>query len=746
MSRGCMNTARRGSMSRGRTSFRIVLLYWVVALGFFMPGAVYAYIDPATTTYLIQIITALVVTVGVSLSVFLFRLRMVFSEARYRLLGFFYRLGSGSRQGSVNRPVSKKRPGQKEEWGDPWQKKEGGDPEQNTENAGQEAYTAPDYVWQGSKDPPDLMSFDDEFREALFSSRMGSAGAPAGLANIWRKESIFAEPGAQKYAGRLKAALPLSLATCLTFILLGCMALVIENPADITFKLSAVLPVLLLAFAVCFAACLFIIPIFRGKVYLFVISLLLAVLTAGYIQGNFLNRGLGELTGDAIDWGLHKPLMAGSLLFWGAVFVVVLILVYYSITVRRILFVFVPVIIIVAQAAGLVSLAGKTNANEWSAAMFWEQADERLTIDKMAEPGYEKNAIVFVLDRMDQSYIDEIMAEDPQFFGPLDGFTMFDDNISYAASTFPSVTGMLTGHIYRWDVSNNDYMEYAWANADFMHALRERGVDIRLYMDFGYTYSDIGQLRGIASNIVEGTIEINDRIALVKLLKLSAFRYAPMPAKALFWMSPTEFTDVFSLSAETAPYMVNDFAFYANIAGQGLSPSGDRAAFAYYHMLGPHPPFQMDENIEYVAGWTTPLQQAKGSLRIVFEYIRQLKELGLYKDATIIITADHGAFSEEGLLEPAHAALLVKPAGSAGTGLAVSHAPVCPDQLPGTVMEGFFGDNGGFGPGYLDIEEGAGVVREYDFRLDHYEITGDGRDFSNWRHIKAYPDTWEGDF
>jgi len=71
---------------------RIVLAYWIIALGFFTPGAVYAYIDPATTTYIIQIITALVVTVGVSLSIFLYRFRMASAKARYGLLGLIHRI------------------------------------------------------------------------------------------------------------------------------------------------------------------------------------------------------------------------------------------------------------------------------------------------------------------------------------------------------------------------------------------------------------------------------------------------------------------------------------------------------------------------------------------------------------------------------------------------------------------------------------------------------------------------------
>lgn len=263
-------------------------------------------------------------------------------------------------------------------------------------------------------------------------------------------------------------------------------------------------------------------------------------------------------------------------------------------------------------------------------------------------------------------------------------------------------------------------------------------------MDFGYTYNEGSQLKDIASNIMEGTVDINRWVALVKLLKLSAFRYAPMPAKQMFWISPTEFSDTLLLKDKTSPYVCNDFAFYDNIKKYGLSPSNDRSAFLYYHLQGPHGPLNMNKNTERVET-STPEEQAMGSMKIVYEYIKQLKALGLYDDATIIITADHGDFIPNELTKPSHAVLFVKPAGSIGKPLAYSHAPVCPDQLPGTIMEGLFGDTEGFAPGYMDIKEGDNMVREYDFRRYRFEITGDGRDFADWHYLGDYPAGWDSE-
>jgi len=184
--------------------------------------------------------------------------------------------------------------------------------------------------------------------------------------------------------------------------------------------------------------------------------------------------------------------------------------------------------------------------------------------------------------------------------------------------------------------------------------------------------------------------------------------------------------------------MINDFSYYANLSANGLSISDDETkAFIYLHLQGPHPPLNMDENIQYVEE-STLIQQTKGSFRIVFEYLRMLKELGLYDDSVIVIMGDHGNYLGNELTRPARTGLMVKPAGSAGEPIGMSHAPVSPDQLHATLMEGLFGSSEGFGDTFFDVNEGDDVIREYVINRWRYEIRGDGRDFDNWTFIGLF--------
>jgi hypothetical protein len=674
---------------------RIALAYWVIALALFIPSAVYAYIDPATTTYIIQIITALVVTVGVSLSVFLYRFRMISARIKYGLYGLFSRRGASAVKSKQETPA---------------------------------VYHLPPYAIAGTPEPP---SEED----------MAALGEPTDLNLAPSKGKTVIEPGKRNYAGRLKAAIPVSLSVSLSFILLGCMDLALQNSGDMPFKPGAILPTILLVTGVCFAVILFVLPLFRGKVYGIIVSIAVAVLIAGYIQGNFMNGALGELNGEAIHWEQYLPQAILSVAVWLATLACLFLLLRFAKNAWRGLIFFAPLLLIVVQA-----VAFTTVLNEYTTAgvqSFWQGAEETLTIDGLHTPVQGKNAIVFVLDRLDDDFCDEIEVNHPGFFeDELDGFTRFDDNISYFSSTFPAVAGILTGNRYVYDRSMHDYLEYAWKNADFMHEMKDRGVSIRLFMDRGYAYDSADQIRDIAGNVFKGEIDVRKRVALVKLLKLSAFRYAPMPAKSIFWLAPTEFGDTITLTDATATYLTNDFGFYDNIVTYGLQPSDEELGFFYYHLLGAHGPLNMDENLQWVEE-ATRVEQATGCFKIVFEYIHQLKALGLYEDATIIITGDHGDFLGDQIHKPMHTALFVKPSGSADTPLAFSHAPVSPAQLPGTIMEGLFGDDGGFGSTYLDIEEGADMTRELDVNLWRYEIKGDGRDFANWSFLGYFSDEWQ---
>jgi len=135
----------------------------------------------------------------------------------------------------------------------------------------------------------------------------------------------------------------------------------------------------------------------------------------------------------------------------------------------------------------------------------------------------------------------------------------------------------------------------------------------------------------------------------------------------------------------------------------------------------------------------------KGCMRLIYEYMEEMKRLGVYEDATIVITGDHpGRFKDyENVPHPTLTALFFKPKGSAHTPLAYNHTPVAQDMLlPSLVASAGLEMSTPYSGTYWDTPM---TLRNYyflkntgvtDYRVVEYEIKGSGREFANWKIIQ----------
>jgi hypothetical protein len=156
-----------------------------------------------------------------------------------------------------------------------------------------------------------------------------------------------------------------------------------------------------------------------------------------------------------------------------------------------------------------------------------------------------------------------------------------------------------------------------------------------------------------------------------------------------------------------SPYTSDDPAFYDRLTQDGLSIDDEGAgSYRFIHLMGAHYPYMMDENAERLEVEGTREDQCRGALRIVEEYARQLKELGVYDQTTIIVTADHGQWylTPDDIGEPTTPVLLVKPAGqSSRAALQVSDTPTGHLDIPGTILLEAGGDPDAYGRTVFDV-------------------------------------------
>ena len=85
------------------------------------------------------------------------------------------------------------------------------------------------------------------------------------------------------------------------------------------------------------------------------------------------------------------------------------------------------------------------------------------------------------------------------------------------------------------------------------------------------------------------------------------------------------------------------------------------------HLAGTHAPYTLDRAGRPAEGESTYVDQGIGVLNIVAEYLRDLKDSGLYDEATIVVTADHGEwYLADEITGPTAPMLMVKPSTAAG--------------------------------------------------------------------------------
>ena len=260
-------------------------------------------------------------------------------------------------------------------------------------------------------------------------------------------------------------------------------------------------------------------------------------------------RILGNLTGDTIIWHEHANNMIVNSLISIMLFAIPLVLrilgrKLWTVTLRAL-----SGLLIVIQLIALLSLS--TNAAT--------QKDKTgyLSVSGLYDVAPKHNIVILLLDRLDNRYIENILRKTALFRSSRRLYT-FTNNMSLYSQTFPSVPNMFTGRDHFFDRSTASYMKDAWQTSMFLPNLKDSGYAITMYMDKGYTYSDIDDLRHTVQNAIHLELKVDQRRAMKEVLTLSAYRYAPYALKPYFWTSSDRFSNLVYTPSEQEPYITDD--------------------------------------------------------------------------------------------------------------------------------------------------------------------------------------------
>ena len=549
------------------------------------------------------------------------------------------------------------------------------------------------------------------------------------LAELWRDK--------RGYWKRFLVALPVMLCLCFTVLFFGPVEITASSADSLVFGLAdTALVTGIFSFAVVIVSS-FLLAALRGRIFNYTASVIFAATLGSYIQGNFLSGRMGALTGDAIAWQEYTGAMLGNLAVWAIVLLAVFFLLYLNKKIWTNALQLISCLLVVMQLAGLGSILASQQNGETP------EKEVYLSDREITDFSKNKNVLVFLLDRLDYDYIEQVLAQDPGFFDRLDGFTSYTNAIAEFARTRPGASFMLSGFeegAYRMPAE--EYFEKQWTagGRNLLADLTAAGFTVDLYGD---TLGMIGSGRGVeqyVSNLSTAEEKLNAVQLLKNVLNLSFYRYAPQAMKPFFWC----YTDDVNrgLYPESERYEIDEAKYAPRFAQLQLK---EQNYFKFYHFNGPHPPYTLKEDGTRSAGKETDaVRQLKGSFRILYKLFDQLKAEGIYEDSAILILADHGsAVSDyEPVTKATTIGLFYKPVGAAGTPLQYSDAPVSHKNIPATIMKAAGAEYAASGTPLDEVAEDAQIVRhfyksvmvgEHESEVYVYDIIGDARVFENWK-------------
>ena len=266
-----------------------------------------------------------------------------------------------------------------------------------------------------------------------------------------------------------------------------------------------------------------------------------------------------------------------------------------------------------------------------------------LTTKDMFTISSKDNIIVFLLDAFDAKIFEEIMEKEPEIINQLNGFTFYPDTTSVYGYTDYSLPQILTGKIYYNDRPYVEYFEEAWKDNIYYKKLLENNYDIGIY-----TAGNLVSKSAPILNLISEKVLLNDD-SMQSLKNLVKFRMAPHYVKKRFYeYNPNAWMNLLA-NKNTEVYQEDDRKFFDN-QKKGLSYRDDKNCFRFYHLVGAHYPFILDRNMAPISKNKNGSQyeQSVGAMKIVLEFIKQMKEKNVFDSSTFVIMADHGEHNKIG--------------------------------------------------------------------------------------------------
>ncbi len=554
-------------------------------------------------------------------------------------------------------------------------------------------------------------------------------------------------------ADRLKRLIPAvlsSLALALAVFVVAPLDIYGSNYEQLDFTFANFMPFLALGAVLTvllFSALMFLLP---KKAYRFVFAFVLSTAALFIIQQNFLNFGMNSLPGDRLPGELPSVgLMILDLAIWlivygGAFYLAARVNIKGDNgEIIKTISLVVAFTLIVTQTVSPIFIIVNSNSRYGSNILSGSGKAERSTITTergFCELASAKNVYYFCIDRFDEDYAEKAYNAGKDVFSELDGFTWYRDNVSVYGHTFPAVANMLTGAKFDIYSKRAEYLDNAYKGDDIpLNTLDKNGYAVNIYTMKYYSFTNAEHLPEYIGNLSKATDETDDEPSFALSANMAAFslyRAAPVILKQIFDSGSTSDVNgnVTKKGEDGYGEWIGTNKQAERLAKKEITVGGNERQFSFIHFDGMHDVLQLSN--PYIPSILNR------NMSVVNAFLKSLKENGLYKDATIIITGDHSRpFNDlTGVGESRRTALFVKPAGE-DEGFKISSAETSHTDIWATIFASEGIEYDGEGKPVFEIAEDETRERTFIWHtyltasLDEYtyKISGKAANFKNWK-------------
>lgn len=576
-----------------------------------------------------------------------------------------------------------------------------------------------------------------------------------------------ATPHRMGWVKRLLFALVPALACSLSLLLFSPLEMIVGAESQLAFKTTNVLGIMLVFALVCGVVLALILSVFWGKGYSALVTLVAACTLGMFLQSLVLNAGLPDATGISVAWGSFRNQMLIDAGVWALVIAAYFVMAHKLENLSRLVQIAVCAVLVLVQTVSLVTgVVAANNANK-------DAETVRMTEEGLFTVSKKKNTVVFILDTFDTEDILRLEGQDKDTLAAFNGFTFYKNSSGKMIPTRYAIPYLLSGVQPAKDETFGNWCRTMYDRSSFLSDIKDAGYSIGIYSDDG----SVHHTKQIADKTINihtlKAPDINAQGTIRILTKCGIYKSAPWVVKPFFWFYQDQLNEniVDHSNSDPAgvPYVEKDGAFHEKLVQKKLTASdeGQNGAFRFIHLLGTHAPYVLNAE-GFQTGKSDIDAQARGSLKIVADYIQQLKDLGVYENTTIIVTADHGRFDftaswvkgfdpnalgNAGLTNDGKdigratcPLWLIKPAQSAEYDTVpcqVSTVPTGHEDYAATVIDAIGGDYSKYGiptrlvgpeprtRTYLATIHDAS--KKIDAEWQEYEIRGDALNFGDWK-------------